>query len=41
MMLVVLYSLANNYLTGDGRDDMSGITALTNVLKDTQITDLK
>ena len=40
MMLVVLYSLANNYLTGNG-SNMSGITALTNVLKDTQITDLK
>ena len=41
MMLVVLYSLANTYLTGRWGGDMSGITALTNVLKDTQITDLK
>ena len=41
MMLLVLYSLANNYLTGSRADDMTGITALTNVLKDTQITDLK
>ena len=41
MMLVVLYSLANNYLTGGNGDDISGIRVLTNVLKDTQITDLK
>ena len=41
MMLVVLYSLANNSLTGVLGNDMFGITVLTHVLKDTQITDLK
>ena len=40
MNLAALCSLANNNLTNDG-EDMSGITALTNVLKDTQISDLK
>ena len=40
MNLVALCSLANNDLANYG-SDMSGITALANVLKDTQISDLK
>ena len=40
MNLVALCSLANNNPTNYGRD-MSGITALADVLKDTQISDLK
>ena len=40
MNLAALCSLANNNLTNYGKD-MSGITTLANVLKDTQISDLK
>ena len=40
MSLAAFCSLAQNNLTNNGKD-MSGITALANVLKDTQITSLK